>query len=383
MLSEKELEAALAKIQWRIDAVNTSYLRKVGEQINEIGKLSPASVHKLIQIRKANTSIEKINTELQRVTGRNIAEIHELYEKALQEEYTDQAFAAIARGRPLVPLEHNVPLQRTLEAIRRTTNERMYNLSNTTNISDAYRELVSDAVQAASSGVSDYNSAMRRGLEQAATEGLRVTYESGHTRRLDSAIRMNVIDGVKHIQQEAQRIIGEEIGADGVELTAHPNSAKDHEPCQGRQFAKAEFEKMQAGQGFYDVDGKHYSGFKRPIGEWNCSHFAFSIILGISKRRYSNEQLEQWREANNEGCTIDGEHYTKYEAAQLMRQMETRIRQHKDVANAAKASGDDVLRRKAQKKLTQLTAKYQEVADKSGLETKFERTYVKGFRDAK
>lgn len=64
-----------------------------------------------------------------------------------------------------------------------------------------------------------------------------------------------------------------------------------------------------------------------------------------------------------------------------MRQIETKIRQQKDVANAARAAGDDVLRRKAQRKITDLTVKYREVAVKSGLETRFERTFVKGFRD--
>lgn len=376
-MSEEKLEALLNKIENRIDAVNRFYLKKVGEQIKEIGKLSPASVHKLIQIRKAGTSVEEINKALAEATGKNIGDIKKLYREALNETYADYELMAILKGVPLPPLSQNKQMQLILEAVYCVTEETMKNWSNTTNISATYKELVSDAIQAAVSGVSDYNSAMRRALEKAALEGLRVTYESGHTRRLDTAIRMNVVDGVKHIQQEAQRILGEQIGADGVELTAHPNSAPDHEPVQGRQFTIAEFEKMQSGQDFQDIDGNHYKGFKRPIGEWNCRHFAYSIVLGVAKRRYSDEQLEEWRRANNEGCEIDGKHYTKYEASQLMRQLETKIRQQKDVANAARASGDDVLRRKAQQKITQLTAKYKEVAEKSGLRTRFERTYVK------
>lgn len=383
MMSEKELEAALYKIQWRIDEVNRLYLQKVGEQVNEIGKLAPASVHKLIQMRKAGTSIDKINSELHRVTGKNTAEVYELYKQALTETYTDYEFTAIARGRPLIPLKYNTKLQNVLESMSRETAELMYNLSNTTNISSQYKEIVSDAVQAAVSGVGDYNSAMRSALRCAAEDGARVTYESGVTRRLDTAIRMNIVDGVKHIQQEAQHIIGEQIGADGVELTAHPNSAPDHEPCQGRQFTKAEFEKMQSGADFADVDGKAYQGFQRPIGEWNCNHFAFDIVLGISKRMHSEEELEQWCSANNEGCTIDGEHYTNYEAGQLMRQLETKVRRQKDVAAVAKASGDDILRRQAQSKITQYTEAYKRVADASGLATRFERMNVAGFKDTK
>lgn len=383
MLSEDKLEKILAVIEGRIDIVNTFYLKKVGEQINAIGKLSPASIHKLIQIRNAGTSIDEINRALQKATQKNIDDINTLYEQAIQETYTDNALTALARGIPLEPIAQNQQMQTILEAMNRVTTAKLMNFSNTTNVSTAYKELVSDAVQAALSGVGDYNSAIRSKLEQASLNGLRVTYESGFTRRLDTAIRMNVIDGVKHIQQEAQHIISEKIGADGLEITAHPNSAKDHEPCQGRQFTKAEYEKMQSGAPFSDIDGKLYEGFERPIGEWNCMHFAFDIILGVSKRRYSDKQLEDWRKSNNEGCQIDGEHYTNYEVAQLMRQMETKIRQQKDVALAAKASGDDVLRRKAQKDITELTAKYKEISDKSGLETRFERTFVSGFKDSK
>lgn len=383
MLSDKELERALDKIERRIDTVNTLYLQKVGEQVNEIGKLSPASVNKLIQMRKAGTSIDKINQEMQRVTGKNIADVNALYEQALSELYADYELTAIARGIPLPALKDNAQMQTVLTSLSRLTARTMRNWSNTTNISARYKEVVSDAVQAAVSGVGDYNSVMRSALRKAAEDGPRVTYESGVTRRLDTAIRMNIVDGVKHIQQEAQHIIGEQIGADGVELTAHPNSAPDHEPCQGRQFTRAEFEKMQSGVGFSDIDGRSYIGFQRPIGEWNCNHFAFDIVLGVSKRVHTDAELEQWRKANNEGCIIDGEHYTTYEAKQLMRQLETKIRRQKDIATVARSSGDDVLRRQAQSKITQYTAAYKRVSDASGLKTRFERTFVSGFKDVK
>ncbi len=119
------------------------------------------------------------------------------------------------------------------------------------------------------------------------------------------------------------------------------------------------------------------------VGEWNCNHFAFDIVLGISKRLHSDEELEEWRKANSEGCTIDGEHYTNYEAKKLMRQLETKIRRQKDVAVTAKASGDDVLRRQAQSKITQYTEVYKRVADASGFQTRFERTRVEGFNSVK
>jgi len=383
MLSDRELETALARIEWRMDKLNTLYLEQVGEQVNAIGRLSPTSVNRLIQMRKAGASMDKINAELRRATGKNTTEIGDLYKQAMQETYADYEFMPIARGCPLVPLEYNTPLQRVLEAEAHETRRTMSNLSNTTNMSARYREIVSDAVQAAATGVADYHSAMRSALRQVAEDGPRVTYESGVQRRLDTAIRMNVVDGVKHIQQQAQHIIGVEIGADGIEISAHPHSAPDHEPVQGRQFRHEEFEKLQTGGACRDYDGNYYVGFQRPIGEWNCRHFAFDIVLGIARRQHSDEELARWQKENEQGCTIDGQHYSIYEAGQLMRKIETAIRRQKDVATVARASGDDVLRRQAQKKISDLTAAYKRVSDASGLQTRAQRLYVSGFKDVK
>ena len=119
---------------------------------------------------------------------------------------------------------------------------------------------------------------------------------------------MNILDGTKQIAQEAQRQIGEQAGADGVELSAHPYSALDHEPAQGRQFSLKEYQKMQSGRDFQDADGNQYAGFRRAISQWNCRHFASYIILGVSPRRYTDQQLRQWREANHTGCEIAGQH---------------------------------------------------------------------------
>ena len=41
-----------------------------------------------------------------------------------------------------------------------------------------------------------------------------------------------------------------------MEISAHPHSAPDHEPVQGRMFTLEEFNKMQAGEDFVDVSGK-------------------------------------------------------------------------------------------------------------------------------
>ena len=82
---------------------------------------------------------------------------------------------------------------------------------------------------------------------------------------------------------------------------------------------------------------------------------------------------------NHKGCTIGGKHYTVYEASQLMRQLETSVRRQKDIANLAKLSGDDRLRREAQAKIVTLKAQYKAVSEASGLKLRAERMVVEGY----
>ena len=379
MLTDREIEAAYARMRDRIDLVNAEYLKAVARQINAIGGLNASSIRKLAQMRIYRANVVKIKAALAKALNLSVQELQELLERAAREVYADADYMAVIRGRRLMQLEYNEPLKKYISAVSAQTEERFHNYSNTTCIDENYQEAVTNAIDAVARGVTDYRSAIRDTMRKLGGDGLRITYESGVTRRMDTALRQNVLDGVKQIQQEAQRLIGEEIGATGVELSAHPFSAVDHEPAQGRQFSLQEFSRMQAGQPFTDANGNRYDGFKRPIGEWNCRHFASYIILGVSPRRYTDAQLKAWKEANHKGCTIGGKHYTVYEASQLMRQLETSVRRQKDIANLAKLSGDDKLRREAQAKIVTLKAQYKAVSEASGLKQRAERMVVEGF----
>ena len=320
-------------------------------------------------------SSTQINRELQRVTRLTQADIRSLYEKAAEEARTDARPEYISKGVEPDPAQWSA----LVENLWMQTSGAMDNLSNTSIIMGRYREAIDDAVQAVTMGVADYNSAIRDTIKRIGRAGLQVEYESGARRRLDSTVRQNILDGIRQVQQKAQELIGEEIGADGVDITAHPNSAPDHEPVQGKRFDLANFQRMQTGLDFEDVDGNHYEGFERPITQWRCRHLIYYILLDVTKRMYTDEQLQKWSDENQKGCVIDGKEYTNYKATQLMRNLETEIRRQKDTAILAKASGDDQLRRDCQSNINKLTQKYKAVAEAAGLRTQFNKTAVEGF----
>ena len=386
MLSDKQIADALALIDSRYQSVVTKYLQKVGKTINEIGHLNQSSINLLIQLRRMGVDTQTIERELQRVTKLTKQDIRTLYRKAAQEANTDARFSYVSKG--VEP--DNIRWEALVEDIWRQTVGAMDNLSNSTVITGGYREAIDEAVQAVTMGASDYNSTIRETVRRIGREGLQVEYESTYIaadgqlkhrhRRLDSAVRQNILDGIRQVQQKAQELIGEEIGADGVDITAHPNSAPDHEPVQGRRFDLDNFQRMQTGLDFEDVDGRSYKGFERPITQWRCRHLIFYILLGVTRRMYTDDQLDSWQQENRKGCTIDGKHYTNYEATQLLRNLETEIRRQKDTATLAKASGDDVLRRECQSNINKLTRKYNAVAEAAGLRKQMQKTRVEGFK---
>lgn len=211
------------------------------------------------------------------------------------------------------------------------------NLSNTTAISVPYQQAIDKAILSVSTGMTDYKSAMRQTIKDIGWAGMQVQYASGYHRRLDTAARQNIIDGACQIAQHSADEIGKALGYDAVELSAHLNSAPDHEPVQGHVFLLAEYAKMQAGMACVDVDGHHFAGFNRPIGEWNCGHFAAPFSTEYSVRKYSDHQLAAWITSNHAGVTIGNkEGLTLYQCSQMMRKIETDTRRWKDVAQLAR-----------------------------------------------
>lgn len=378
-MTQQELEKVIDELMKRFDEVNAFFIAKIARQIKKIGELIPSTVNMLTIMAEMNEDIAAINQELARAMQITVPEVKSIYQKAMNDNITDQRFARALRETPL-PASSKANLYHYAEAVSRQTNGTLMNLSNTTLVSHTYRQAVDRAVLAVNSGLTDYKAATRQAVRDVGYGGMQMQYPSGYHRRLDTAIRQNIVDGANQIAQQGSIMMGEQLGFNAYELSAHARSAPDHEPIQGRVFLKEEFEKLQSAQPFQDVDGNHYGAIKRAIGEWNCMHIAMSFSTEHSKRRYSDETLRKYAEDNARGCEIDGKHYTIYQAAQYMRKLETMVRREKDVANAARIAGDDDLRKECQVRINALSRKYQTVAEASGITMRKDRMTVEGFK---
>lgn len=381
-MTAKELKAKIDALMKLFDDVETYFIERVASQIREIGELSQSNINRIVIMSEMNENMAEINARIRKAASTSTSELYRIYNQALQDTYTDKRFERALKETPLTQ-DARLRLQQLTQNIAATTAGTMVNLSNTTAVSQTYRDTVDRAVLAVTTGMGDYKAATRQSIRDLGYNGMQVQYESGHHRRLDTALRQNIIDGARAISVQASQQMGDELGYDAIELSAHLMSAPDHEPVQGRVFLKDQFERMQNGESFVDIDGNSYEGFRRPIGQWNCMHFPLSFSTKYSKRTYTNEQLADWAKQNEDGFDIDGKHYTTYEVSQLMRQIETQIRREKDAAVAAKAAGDDDLRKDCQRRINALSAKYNQIVNTSGLAARRDRMRVEGFRMVK
>lgn len=383
MLSDADLTLLLGRVQNRLDSVNRLYIRKIASQIARIGELSQSNINRLTIMAEMMQDVNEITLALQQATGLNTMDIQNVYTKAIAAVYTDPRFTAAFKAGATIPPITRERVRTMVQNISTQTAQTMQNLSNTTVIAEPYRDAIDRAILATASGLGSYSEATRQVVREIGYGGMQVQYPSGYHRRLDTAVRQNVIDGTKQISQNGAIAVGEALGYDAYELSAHAHSAPDHEPVQGHVLLKSEFDMMQAGLPFMDVDDNKFAGFDRPIGEWNCKHFAFPFSTQYSKRQYTPEQLQKFITDNQKGIDLDGKHYTLYGADQLMRQTETKVRRLKDEAVAAQIVGDDTLRWQCQLQINSLMAKYGQIAALSGLTPHRNRTVVEGFKPLK
>lgn len=368
MLDESLLTDFAYQISNQYEALNTKYLKMMGKHLKEIGELSASDIHRVQQMVKMGVNVETITNELSAVSGLTTKQVQQGFEQLAKGIYKDSKPLYMLGIGKQPAFKNNLFLRNFIQSVSNATGNTLKNISHTTAIGEPYRKAVDNAILQVASGTEDYKTAMRSYLRQCAN-GMRVQYASGITRRIDSAVRMNVLAGARRINQGTREIMGEQFGADGWEISAHNLCAVDHLPIQGRQYSKKDFESLNA-------------GLDRPIGELNCMHTIFPIILGISEPAYTNEELAQLQRNSNEQITIDGKTLSRYEWTQECRKMETEMRYCKDrmIISDTDAADDKVEYDLANNKLNYLRRKYRKVCESAGIQKHYERAYVAGFK---
>jgi len=207
-------------------------------------------------------------------------------------------------------------------------------------IEKAYNQIIDKATTAKKSKL-DFDTLMRD-TETDLIGGLKI-FNDGYYNS-DTGLENIVSQVLVETSQKVYDTVGIQLKCDGVEISAHMAPAPDHAPCQGHQFTNQNWEFIQSGLDFIDVQGRKYIGFDRHIGTCNCKHLTKPIIVGFTKQEYDEQKLANILKANERGYTTkDGKHYTFYECTQKLNYFRRQMKKAEDGIRLAKSAHNDKL----------------------------------------
>ena len=234
-----------------------------------------------------------------------------------------------------------------------------------------YRECMDDALKLVSTGAATASEAARQATRQLAGRGVvSIDYASGVSTELGAAVRRNLMGGMGQLVEQVTQMDHDELGCNGWEISAHANSAPDHEPFQGRQYSDAEFKRLN-------------ESLARRIGTLNCGHVAMPVILGVDSPQYTQSELDAFREENAQGVTWEGRHMTGYEATQYQNRIERGIRRQEHRVLMSEAAGDEEQLLHDRVKLTRLNQEYARFNKAMGFKSRAERLEVVGWSSSR
>lgn len=359
-----------------------STLQRIGKRIGKYGKMSLADVKAINNIAVVKQDMDAITKELAKVTGYNISQIEQMYGELIEEQHLANQPLYDYRGKKFVPFKDNRELQAIARAYAKTTGETMINLAKTKalcvlgangkpiGMQKYYTDVLDKAVMQVATGATDFHTAMRDNIIELGGSGVRVDYGGGVTRRLDTVVRQNLLWGAKHASVEYNEMIYDDLGCTGYEVDWHSNPRPSHEFMQGKQFVVGKAR---------TINGVHFDSFDEAserLQDYGCLHYKTPIICGVSEPRYSHEELNRLNEQNVKTYNINGKDVSGYEAQQMMRRVESAIREQKSIKQTAQASGDKALVKQCNDKIKAYQAKYEEITNITGFYPETKRMSV-------
>ena len=232
-------------------------------------------------------------------------------------------------------------------------------------VKEAYGKIMDFAWMQTATGTYDFQTAVREATKKLLERGLRVIPgKDGRSYRLEYAVRSYITNRMGEMFNAVNQMNYDAIGADGWEISAHPAPAPDHALYQGRQYSKEEYDRIN-------------NSLARKFGWWNCRHLVYPILLGVSPRAYSDEQLQKYLDDNEKGVWYNGQHYTLSGARDRKRQLESLISQTK--YDILAAEGDEQLLKERQIRLQNQRREYERFCRETGQEPENWRTMVAAF----
>lgn len=388
-IDENKLNEYADAVFDRCNYFNDYVLETIGRRIKATGQLSAADQAALKNMADISGDMDAITKKLAEITGQNIADIEAIYTQVLTDGVNTYEPLYDLKGMTFLPFEQNEFAKQLVRHWAAETAGELVNLSRTkalcfdrynlagevigsTPLAGAFQKAIDDAVIAVSTGTVDFNTAMRKTVEQLGGSGVKVHYGSGVNRSLSAMVRQNLLYGAKRASQAYEEQVGKELGCDGFEVDYHAHPRPSHAFMGGRMYSY---------KGTVRIGGRVYEDGAEALerlSDYGCLHFKTDVILGISEPRYDEAWLSEQKRKDAEPIAFDGRQKTAYEWQQVQRELERAVRRENSTAVMARASGDKVLARRCREKTAAYREKYDALCDAVGLEKRYNRMAAYG-----
>lgn len=394
-----ELERMPKQFERYMEDLGLHILNEIVDRIkagNGITRTTDYLIYKYDQVKGFDEETKKY---IQQVTKMSMQELDNLFDNVIAEGYTRDKELYTATGSKFVEYKDNAQLQQYIEIVKRHTKDELRNITNTTGYminlngkkvytptSQVFHDSLDKAVNQVMQGTTSYNEAIKAVCKELTESDLRtVDYSTGRSYNLPAAARMCVMTAVTQVTGKITELNMESLNTQFVETSWHATARPSHQLWQGRVFYWNKTDPLAE----IDVDGIHYKSFIQETGYGsiqglcgiNCYHSYFPFIPGISKRNYTDEQLEQMQAEENTKKRFGSKEYTKYEATQAMRKMENNMRKQRKYIKALEqgnALEDDIVNAKARYRATM--QQYKRFAETMELPQERARIYADGLR---
>lgn len=383
-MTQGEIEKLTVKVSNIFSELEIRIMTDIVRRIKENGFATASVDWQISRLQQLGMAEKDIRDWIQNALQATDMEMDRIFSDEIYKQYYEQEHFFKLAGMQQIPLEENVVLQQLIEATKKQLQGEYKNLTGAMGFAiknpatgkiqsapllDYYRSTMDQAVIDIKSGAFDYNTVLKRTVNQMTASGIRyIDYDSGHRDRIDVAARRAILTGFRQVQGKLMEMLASQLGTDLYEVSYHVGARPTHQPWQGKIWSMQELKQVC---GLGEITG---------LKGVNCYHDYKPIPPG-AKRTYTDEQLQKMLESENTPKEYHGKQYTTYEALQQQRKMERVMRAQRQKIKLLEVGGandQDIILAKAKYQGQMQT--YRDFSEKMGLPEQKERILQDGLK---
>lgn len=305
----------------------------VVRRIVKTGDITDTAKWQIRQAQQMGLLYDDIIKDIAKSTNKTDSEVKKMFENAGVETVNNDNRLHIQAGKSPLDIRQSESMLQILNGVYKNSLTDLKNLTGTTAITSqtTYINACNSAFMMVSSGAFSYQQALRTVIQEVAEKGATVSYPSGHTDKLDVAVRRSLLTGIGLASRQISEENSKLCGCDLMEISAHSGARPSHASWQGQIVS------LSGRRGYLSKSDIGY-GTGAGFGGWNCRHDWYPFYEGISTRNYSQKDLDR---LNAKDIEYQGKMYSEYEISQMLRGMERQSRALKRQKVALKTAIDE------------------------------------------